>query len=95
MLEATSMLKNSVKAFMHKNVLVVVKTDKNKQICDVQPRVGQIHTTYQGRPFLTAVSTLEEEVVDSLNQMSEEEIKSFSSGNEERAKKFNLKLKQK
>ena len=95
MLEATSMLKNSVKAFMHKNVLVVVKTDKNKQICDVQPRIGQIHTTYQGRPFFTAISSLEEKVADSLNQMSEEEIKYLSSGNEERAKKFNLKLRQK
>lgn len=95
MLEAISMLKNSVEVFMHKNVLVIIKTDKNKQICDVQPRIGQLHTTYQGRPLLTAIGSLEEKFEETLNQMPEEEIRYLSSGNEERAKEFNLKIKQK
>lgn len=27
-----------------------IRADKNGQLCDIQPRIGNIHTTLQGRP---------------------------------------------
>ena len=42
--------------------VVVVRTDKNGQLCDIQPRLGTIHTDYQGRPW----ELIEEEVIGKI-----------------------------
>ena len=83
----------SISYFKHLEVLCVIKTDKNLQICDLQPRLGMMHTTYQGRPkTLLTEATVYNDFCEHLNNLPEEKVKELAVGNTERAKRFKIKI---
>ena len=70
---------------------MAIKTDKNNQICDIQPRVGNIFSTYHGRPFETNHNQILEEMISELNTLSKKEIDELKVKNQENLKEmYNL-----
>lgn len=58
-----------------KGVCIILRTDKNGQICDIQPRLGYLHSNYQGRPLsLIPVDEFYEEAAEILNSLPREEF---------------------
>ncbi len=75
-------------------VLVCVRVDKNEQLCDVQPRIGYVHSDFQGRPANLCVEELRQRIHAEISNMEEETVKSLIAGNKERAKQFKVKFKE-
>lgn len=59
-----------------------LKLDKNRQICDVKPRIGTLFTSLQGRPLLMDIvyNTIERE----LSKLSSDEIQKLKEENVQR-----------
>ena len=81
-----------VVTFKYDDIDVFLKTDKNGQLCDIQPRFGNIHSNYQGRP-LDNIDAMElgTEIGAVIENLSKEQISALIAGNKLRAEQFKIK----
>lgn len=75
-----------------KDIEIFLKVDKNGQLCDIQPRFGNIHSTYQGRPLnnIDAVE-LGTEIGTVIESLSKEQLSALIAGNKLRSEQFKVK----
>lgn len=80
-------------SFNCKGIEIFLKTDKNGQLCDIQPRLGNIHSTYQGRPIgcIDAATELGNEIGIIISSLSKEQLSALIAGNKLRAEQFKVK----
>ncbi len=81
-----------VVTFKYDGIDVFLRTDKNGQLCDIQPRFGNIHSNYQGRPLdnIDAVE-LGTEIGTIIGSLNEEQLSTLIAGNKLRAEQFKVK----
>lgn len=55
-----------------------IREDKNGQLCDIQPRIGYLHSTLQGRPVdLIGNGELNNTIKAELQKLNDEQLESL------------------
>lgn len=81
-----------IATFNCKGIEIFLKADKNGQLCDIQPRFGNIHSTYQGRPIDCINATeLGNEIGTIIGSLSKEQLSALIAGNKLRVEQFKIK----
>lgn len=65
-----------------KDVDVYLRVDKNNQVCDMKPRVNNLLTFIQGRPFMREI--IAEKILNEFSSLNSEELKQLQDENIQR-----------